>query len=419
MPGTWVRCTLFVRSSAPLPESIWPFDIRVGTTAAPNVATLDTAMVLLSAAANGAIGYDEPQDGRGRGFRVPKDYPSSLRFASFMLGNSADYLVDHFYFQPFSAGANRDWATTETLSRIIPPEHADEHWRGSMSDVGHARPCGLTVVQNWYENVQVGYKDLWAIGAFDFTNNCDSTLSGLYAGIIADMAVAPFPDSNTVHLDTIRRAIYAQCQTYDCPTAGVVLLDPAEAANLAALDCRDWLWPDSCLTDAQKYAMLAGSIRTPDSLGQSEWLAVASAGPFDLAPGMTRRLAVAFVGHIAPDGWLIACDTAQAWYDRTFYPVGLSAERLTPDAERLTLSVAPTICRGSCLVRFLASPLESSTPRLLSVFSPSGRRIRSVAVPASSLSTGSWTLDVAGLPSGIYFATVSGSSSPARLVVTR
>lgn len=395
LPGTPVVCTLLLRASSPLPESIWPFELVVGSAPAVNVATLDTGMVCLSVSSNGGIGSDEP-GGRGQGFRVPKDFPSSLRFASFAVGNSPQWLVDHYYGRPSRSFTNHDWVTLDTLRRVPNPWPADERWQGKMSDVGHPAPAGIVVEQNWYQNCAVGYHDLWALGVFDITNAGESLVTNLCAGVLADFAVFPYADSNRVFFDTARRAARVQYLDSPAPTAGLVLLDPQLPLALGAADNARRLWPDSCLTEEQKWLMLSGQQLERDSTRPGDWTVVLAAGLADILPGETRRIALAVVGSINAAGWLTACDTAQAWYDRFFGGVGVPA---TPDlCRRHKLAVRPTVVsrQSTVAVEGLAAGRVE-----LSVVDIAGRTVF-FRVDEIGSGNGKMTLDLPELPIGVY-----------------
>ncbi len=402
IPGTTVVCTLELGAAEPLPESTWLFELTIGGTSAANVATLDTGMVLLSVSSNGGIGREEP-GGRGQGFRVPKDFPSSLRFASFAAGNSAGWLVDHFYGQPGGAFTNRDWITIDTLEHAA-PWPADERARGRMSDAGHPNPRGVVVEQNWYQNVDRGYKDLWALGVFDIANHGDSALHGVYVGVLADFAVFPYADSNRVFFDTLRRAVRVQYLNSPAPTAGIVLLDPTRCAALAAVDNAEWVRPDSCLTEAQKFRLLSGAAGAQDSLRAADWTAVLSAGPLELAPGASARVALAVVGSINTEGWLTACDTAQAWYDRYFGGTGLNAEPASGGTARL--SVRPSVARDRIELHFAGT--APGRGAAVVICDAAGRVVRRLMLGREAVAAGSVTwdrLDTSGrrAGAGAYF----------------
>jgi hypothetical protein len=415
MPGTAVVCTLVVVASNPLAESLWPFELVVGGTPAPNVATIDTAMVLLSVSSNGGIGREEP-GGRGQGFRVPKDFPSSLRFASFAVGNSAAWLVDHFYSQPSDSFTSHDWVTVDTLASVA-PWPGDERWQGRMSDVGHPASRGVIVEQNWYQNVDLEYKNLWALGIFDVTNNGEAVVDSVYAGVLADFSVFPYADSNRVFFDTPRRAVRMQYLETPAPTAGMVLLDPPQAAALGAVDNAELVWPDSCLTDDQKFRMLSGALGGRDSTSAADWTVTLSAGPFTLGPGETRRVALAVVGSINTVGWLTACDTAQAWYDRYFGGVGIEAGR--PAGSQPRFSVRPSVVRDVATI-VLGAPWSGEGS--VTVIDALGRVVQTLSVPRGA-STIDWGLFDAGgrhVPSGVYLVRLdTGSHQSTGKVVLR
>jgi hypothetical protein len=417
-PGSWVACTLYLSADSQLPDTVWPTAIRIGSTAGPTIVTIDTGSVLLTVADHGSLAYDELVNGRGRGFRVPKEYPSSIRYASFAVGNSPEYVVDHYYTQPSDSFTDHDWVCIESLQMVLPAAPADEHWRGRMSDVGHSRPTGLVVDQDWYALAQPGFKALWVIGLFRLTNHADTALLGLYAGLLVDISIPPFADSNYIYLDTVRRAAYARCKDWACPTAGITLLEPDAPAALAAVNNAVWILPDSCVTDSQKYGMLTGAIAERAPAGLANWSATVSAGPFDLLPGTTSRVAFAVVGHTSPANWLTAADTARAWYERNFLQVG-TGEKQSASAPASGILIRPAIARSGSRIRVSipsASSLHPSLLESLSLYSCSGARVRTFAVRGPD-----FEMAVGSLPAGLYFLRLSsaGRAGAARLTISR
>ncbi|MEO0074471.1 MAG: T9SS type A sorting domain-containing protein, partial [candidate division WOR-3 bacterium] len=251
----------------------------------------------------------------GSGFKVPKTGANTLFFGSLMAGTSPTYLVDHFYGQPANGPTNRDWVAVESLQMVLPPNPADEQWRGKMSDAGHSSPQGLRCEHRWYMNVDGQYDD-WAIVTFDFTNNGSNPINGLYAGMIADFDIGSTPTNNTVVTDTVRRTTYMRQSTTDNPCAGFVLLEPNQFANIGALDHARYVYPtDSCMTDGQKFRILNGTILQRNSNRAYDWSCFVSAGPRNLPVGATWRMAVAIVGATSAGSWVAAAESAQAWYN--------------------------------------------------------------------------------------------------------
>jgi hypothetical protein len=317
-PGTYVTCTLKVHTDNFAHDWTYTFVLRVGTPATPPqfVVDLDTGAVRLGVCAIGSIGYDEPPAfDLGSGFQVPKGGTSSLFFGSFEAGNSEDYLVDHFYGQPASSGTNHDWVAAESLTPYLPAAPADERWIGVMTDAGHNSPKGLRAEQNWYMLAAGPFND-WAVVTYDLHNDGAAEIAGLYVGYHADLDVGADPATNTANSDTVRRSMYMKQGTGENPTVGITLLEPDRFANLTAVDHNIWVYPESCLTESQKFRLLSGDIVLRNSDRNYDWSVVVSAGPMTLPVGGSERVAFAIVGSNSVAGFKTASDSAQSWYFR-------------------------------------------------------------------------------------------------------
>ncbi len=441
-PGTTVRCTLKVYSENYQHEWTYSFVLQVGQPPQPGqfVVDIDTGAVLLSVCAIGSIGYDEPpvyldkgtgETGEGallkgsrseeppvdlgQGFRVPKNAASCLFFGSIMAGNSPTYLVDHFYSQPANSGTNHDWRTPDSLRPVALPYPADEMWLGTMTDAGHSTPRGLRVEQRWYMNSDPGYSD-WAILRLDFTNNGTQPINGLYAGIVADFDVGSSSTTNIVVSDTVRRSVLIRQSSSENPTAGLVLLEPTRYANIGALDHAIYVYPDSCVTDGQKFRILNGSIVQRNSNRAYDWSVFVSAGPCDLPVGSTWRVAIGIVGATSVNGYWQASDSCQSWYDAN--PVAVTEKPAPVVASRTNpLFVSPNPFRNSAHIHYFAAQKGNLE---LMVVDATGRVVQqeSYAVDAGA---GRLLWRPKQLTSGVYFLKIktADASAVARFLIVQ
>ncbi|MEO0132085.1 MAG: C25 family cysteine peptidase [candidate division WOR-3 bacterium] len=314
-PGSNIPFNLILNSA----QGSWQinFQLMAGIPPLPGMiyAEHDTGYCLLGVTAQGSIGYTEPNQKLGQGFRYPKAAASQLYYASMLLGNSASYVVDRFYGQPASS-VNSDWRVTESLRFVLPPLYGQEMLLGSYTDASHPTPQGLKATQRSFMTSEPGYDD-FVILEFIYENTSQNTITGLYSGIIADFdIVASQSTSDIARSDATRRAVYMRQASNQNPTVGVKLLYPASYANLTAIDHDRYVYPDSAMTESMKYRILNGQISLAQSNRTYDWSVAVSTGPFSLAPGASYRVAYAIVGGSSEAQFLAHCDSAQAYYDR-------------------------------------------------------------------------------------------------------
>jgi subtilisin family serine protease len=348
-PGTAFTCSLFVTGDSADYAKTFPVSLTVGQPATPGalLMTHDTGYCKLTVSAQGSIGYDIPTSGQGSGFCYPKASTSSLFYSSFLMGNAATYVADHFYGMPASGSPNTDLRPVDSLRAMVPPLAGDEHFRGSYSDAGHSAPKNLKVTQNSYQVAATGYDD-FAVLVFDIQNNGSGAVNGMYAGTWSDLDVGADPATNTSFADTVRRFMYMRQSSSANPTVGVKILAPQSFANLTSVDHNVWVYPDTCVTDNQKFRFLNGTIVQRNSTRAYDWSVVGSVGPFDLPVGNTYRFAVAFVGGADENTAKANADSAQSWYDHN---VGVLESPQQSQVAR-ALELVPNPFTGRTMVRY-------------------------------------------------------------------
>ena len=310
----------------------------------------DTGNCKLTVTCFGAIGHDVPADA-GSGFHWPKTSADWLYFGSLAIGNSVDYVADHYYSNPPTGTPNNDLRPVDSVAPIVPPEHADEHFRASYTDALHPTPKGLKVTQNSYATAMTAYNK-FVIMVFDIQNQGSAAVNGLYTGIFTDFDMGSSNQVTTV-ADTARRIVVMRQSTTANPSIGVKILEPGSFANLTSIDHNIYVYPDSCVTDNQKYRFLNGTIVQRNSNRPFDWSTVSSVGPFDLAIGASYRFAVAFVGGMTEADCRVNADSAQSWYDRGM-PVGLAeSPRLGQAVQKL--NVGPSLFRRKTVINYSSS----------------------------------------------------------------
>ncbi|MFO7676237.1 MAG: C25 family cysteine peptidase [bacterium] len=315
-PGSRVEFTIVVTSA----EGSWSptFTLTIGDAPRPGALVMnhDTGYCRLTVTCLGSIGFTEPPAlDAGSGFSYPKTAASQLFYSSLMLGTDVDWVADRFYSRPANSTPNADFRIVDSLRPVIPPGSGDQHYRAVISDAGHPSPKNLTVTQNSHMTAASGYDD-FVVLAYDITNNGANAVTGLYAGVVADMDVGSDPATNTAGSDAGRRCAWMRQQSSANPSVGVKLLEPATAAGLGCIDHAIYVYPDSCVTDNQKFRMLNGSIVLASSNRPYDWSIIASAGPVDIPAGATARVAFAVLGGTSEADFAANADSAQSWYDQ-------------------------------------------------------------------------------------------------------
>ncbi len=311
----------------------------------------DTGYCKLTVSCLGSIGYDAPPSLAGNGFFYPKTASkSALFYSSLALGNDTNWVADRYYSHPTSGAPNSDFVPSESLSAIVPPGIGDQHYRGVYSDAGHPSPKGLTVTQNSYMSADSAYDDFVVLD-YAITNEGASAVTGIYAGVFADFDVGDSSALNLCRSDTVARSLKMWWQNHQNPTVGLKILAPGWFRNLSAVDHNIWVYPDSCVTDNQKYRFLNGSIVLRNSNRPYDWSVMASIGPFDLAPDDSQKFAVAFIGAADTATFTVNAESAQAWYAAN---LGVAERHLDP-APAVRIAAAPNPFSRATRISFSAS----------------------------------------------------------------
>ncbi|MBN2537112.1 T9SS type A sorting domain-containing protein, partial [candidate division WOR-3 bacterium] len=342
------------------------------------------------------------------GFRYPKTAASVLFLGSFAVGNAADWVADRHFGNPPGGPQNADLNPVDSLVPIIPPGAGDEHFYGKFDDSGHPSPKDLVVTQNSYMDAAAGYDDFVVI-EYDIANDGGDAVNGLYAAVFADFDLGT-SSSNLAGTDSARRFVWMRQNTSENPTVGVTILDPPQFGNLCCIDHAYLVYPDSCMTDGQKFRIMNGTIQSRTSNRPYDWSVCASVGPFDLPPGASQTFVVAFVGGANVSGVLANVDSAHSWYAGT----GVGNRPGKPEAEN-RLRVEPNPFRRGARVSYhtrTAGQME------MVVYDATGREVerRGFEVRAGN---GTYFWQPAELARGIYFVEVLTPDGGSRVKVVR
>ena len=413
--GTMLPCTLHIGAQNGYTETR-TFMLTVGfLSPGALVLTLDTGFCKLSVTGIGTLGYDLPAaPQQGIGFCWPKTAATGLYYGGMLFGNSAAYMVDHYYGVPASS-VQTDWVMTDSL-RFYPPEAGDEMARGVYTDAGHPSAAGLRTTQTSFQDARPGYDD-FVVLVFDYSNSGASAINGAYSGIMCDFDIGT-STTNYAYTETVRRASYMRQQTTANPTLGIKLLYPTTAANLSVIDHDIYVYPtDTAMSEYMKYRFLNGALHSANSDRSYDWSVVVSAGPFDLDPGARNRVAYAIVGGSDTNDFLVNCDSAQSWYDHF---VGVkeigTVNRL--NLSQVTLSFFPNPFARSLHIAYAAPTAGRLQIR---AFDASGRLVATIADEAVTAGEGRAFWQPRNLANGIYFikAALNGKESMTKALLLR
>ncbi|MBN2537680.1 S8 family peptidase [candidate division WOR-3 bacterium] len=401
-PGTSIPCTLHVSGDSADYTNTFVFNLTVGEPPTPGqlLMTHDTGYCKLTVSCFGPIGYDLPPADLGSGFCYPKASASALFYSSFAMGNSQSYVADRHFSQPASGTPNQDLRVVDSLRPVNPPQAGSEQFRGKFNDAGHPSAKSISVTQNSYQDVRTGYDD-FVVLVYDIENNGSSAVSGMYAGVFADFDIGSTPTSNTAGSDESRRFTWMRQSSSANPTVGVKILAPNSFANLSAVDHARYVYPDSCMTDGQKWRFLDGTVAQRSSNRAYDWSILTSAGPFDLAVGQTYRFAVAFVGGTSESEALAHADSAQSWFDGN---VGIVERPGQEPAARL-LDVLPNPFSGRARISYQATRAGRVK---ITAFDVSGRNAWTVFDGDVNAGRGEVTWQPSELAGGVYFVRLEG-----------
>ncbi len=336
-------------------------------------ADIDTGNCALTITARGTIGYDTENGRQGRGFRYPKSDTSTLRNASFCLGNSENYLVDRFYNQT-AGGLDRDWQIQDSIRVFRPLWNTAEMLRSSCNDRGHPQSRGIIVDQQTLGLDQPGL-DNAVILVYDIWNTSPETITSLYAGIISDFDVRAADRFHDI-ARTIPQLNSACMRHINFPgqVVGVKLLYPQTTAHLTCIDHGRYIYPDSGFTDNMKLRTLKGLLGVPATDRPYNWSISVATGPFDIPGNLGRqRLAFAFIAAPDSEGFNTSCTAIQEWFDAN---VAINEKTdLTGHGGYINLSILPSLFTTRTTIRY---HLPGPAPVRITAFDITGRIIATI-----------------------------------------
>jgi hypothetical protein len=127
-----------------------------------------------------------------------------------------------------------------------------------------------------------------------------------------------------------------------------------------------------------------------------------SAGPFDLGPGETHRVAYAVVGGSSVSDFLVNAESAQSWYDHNL--VGVSEKSAAPRRVVPALSIAPNPFAGATRIAYMMPQPGNLS---IKVYDAAGRHIATLFEDKVSAGSGTVTWKPKNVAKGVYFVRAS------------
>jgi hypothetical protein len=374
--------------------------------------THDTGNIKLSVSCVGGIGHLYPS-GPGLGLHFPPAGPDQLFHGSLLLANSETYVVDRFFGEGATPGHDTDFVIIDSLERGT--THGQQEWGCLMDDANHPNSTGLKVDQYTVATARTGYED-FVIFLNEISNPTDDSVTGLYFGTWLDLDINPNPSSNVAGTDTVRRCVYEHMSGNEYPTVGIKLLDPPGWANLCCVNHALWVYPDTEVSERTKWRLLSGDIRVLESDTAFDWSAVASWGPFDLAPGESQRVDFAILGGSTVEDFMANCDSAQAFHTHL-----MGIEEGPGNTRPARFSVRPNPFRTTLAI-CLAPGIGPTVA--VRVYDATGNLVRTLhdgATPGHELNWDARDSRGQFVQNGIYFVKVAtpSAATTAKLILAR
>ncbi len=339
-----------------------------------------------------SIGFIDKPWGKGNGFIYPADEDNTLYHATMAFGNSSSYLVDNWYIR---SGTDHDWNTTPDgkLQWVSPPTKGDTMIVGYYDDSGISGAKNVTCRQEAWAFNSPNYDD-FVIISFCYTNKGSSTLTDLYSAIFADFEVADAPRNNA----DINEPKYLAWVSdgYISLYAGITLLDPLDKfANASTIKYTTFMQANDGMTDENQYKFMK-RIHHYSSQTTSDYSAMVSAGPFDIAPGDSQVVAFAIVGGKSKTEIEEHSDAARNVYVHG----GLEDKDTKVTQGDVTLNVTPSLMLNTGTITF---SLPKASKVTIDIYDITGRLVRSFPINDSRFPINEITWDARKVPAGVFF----------------
>lgn len=258
----------------------------------------DVGNVRFTVTDQGICGYMDGAHSAGSGFRYGATEDSWLFVGSLWAGTDTTYALN----RDFDQDPRADWMFWNDVESPV-PALSDQDYLAVFDDGGHALPRHLLVTQRSLSWGDEPYDD-FVILDYEVKNAGDDVIEGLYVGQYMDWDIPPGNGGgNSAGTDSLLQLVY-MWRDAGYPYVGVALLetDPGlepPVANLTVIYNPTFVYPEEYVLDRDRYLFLSAA--DPDhAVSQmtepADWSALASAGPFDIDPGLSEAVPFAVVG---------------------------------------------------------------------------------------------------------------------------
>lgn len=349
---------------------------------------LSNGTISLTIGSSGEIGYSGPNGNQGIGLTF-KDNSSLLYEGSFLVGNSPSYVADKFR---GVNGSDNDFNAVN-LVRPVSALRAVAAGQNRFNDFNLSNPVKLGITQNTYLFDSI-YSDQIVLFNYQIRNRSDSTINGLYAGLVMDWDILDY-SRNRIITDSSRKMGISYSLDSNL-LVGLLPLSQPELSKHYAIDNINGGAGGIDITDslgfntAKKYQMLSNQ---RDKAGFSspngnDIIDALSLGPYEIAADSTLSLSMAIVVANQLDELLEAADTALSIYRKL--PIGLTKKKQSNPMPNLF----PNPADEELYVQFNSS----SRARTIQVFDLKGKML----IDLNGLDGQLIRLNTSSLKSGVY-----------------
>lgn len=364
---------------------------------------LDTGNYVLSVPGNGGIGTTQYR-GEGFGWVYTKNRSwtnSCLMHGGLILGTDTAWVADNFYGAPAWQVCPQDFAVEEPVRQVYPPEFGEKQFYARFTDADHPAPRDLALDQRVYGGSSLAHDD-FIIYEWRIHNAGAGPVNGLWVGVACDFRTVNWNAndlSDYAGTDSARILAYIKASP-ETTALGIRPIYPRGTTGWA--NCINNTMVADGFTKTEKMGYLDGTLRSTTGTTMGNWHAMASSGPWDIAPGDSQIVAFVLVGGRTVADMLVNSDTAEQWYSP---PTGISEGRPSSFAPLLapTFSLLP-LSSGAITVRYTLDRIE---PLRLELFDASGRQVGRYTHQPAGL-TGSVTFTPEDAGRGVYFLRVNG-----------
>ncbi|MGB4729990.1 MAG: S8 family serine peptidase [Candidatus Hydrothermia bacterium] len=392
--GTVIPFSLYINSDGGYE---WNYNLSI-TVGVPGLDYNDHSPgnIVLTVTRYGALGYMSSDGTQGSGCKYPSSSNSHLFYGSFAVGTVMPYVIDRYY--ESASGDDDDWVTLTDPNGMVylyipyPPYH--EYSQAIYSDAGGEEVKGLRVYQRGY-TFNDGYGPNYVILEYTLYNTTPTTIEDLYAGLFTDWDIGD-ASYNTGGTDNTRNMAYVY---YSSTFMGTAILNPSrietnKIANRSLIDHDTYVYPYNGLPDNVEIGFLNGTYSIATSNRNYDWSSVVSAGPLDVPPYDSVKVAFTVAGSSTLANLRTNIDDAYSryWSVIVGLPEGASSAELH----------IPTILKSGELTMKIGNTCKEVK---ITVFDVKGSRVGDFDMTNPK---GEVSINLGDLPGGVYFIRVQG-----------